>query len=150
MSITTAPDAGDLAVDAHREPAREHVTHVPGPRLLGRQLALEDGLAALDDVLVDRDEHARHLGQHVVEPAADVLLARAAVDGAQRGVDAHEPELGVDQRETYRRALTDDIEQRAGLARRHSPADLNNIRASCIAAAAHEQPERHADVVRQT
>ena len=110
-------DARDLALDAHREPAREHVPHVPGPRLLGGQLALEDGLAALDHVLVDRHQHARHLGQHLVEPAAEVHLARAAVDGAQRRVDADEAELGVDERETDRRAFTDDIEQRAGLAR---------------------------------
>ena len=110
-------DAGDLAVDAHREPAREHVPHVSGPRLLGGQLALEDRLAALENVLVDRHQHARHLRQHLVEPTADVQLARAPVDGAERRVDPHEAELGVDKGEADRRAFTDDIKQRAGLAR---------------------------------
>jgi hypothetical protein len=110
-------DAGDIAVHHHREPARQHVAHMPGARLLGGQLTLEDRLAALEDVLVDRDQHARHLRQHIVEPAADVLLARAPVDGAQRRIDAHEPKLGVDEREPDRRTFADDIEQRAGLAR---------------------------------
>ena len=109
-------DAGDLAVLAHREPAREHVAHAARARHLAGHLALEHRLAGREHLLVDRHEHVRELGQRLVDPAAEVVLDRAAVDLRQGGVDADEAQLAVDECEPDGGAFADHVEQRAGLA----------------------------------
>ena len=112
-------DAGDLALAAHREPAREHVAHAARARHLAGHLALEHGLAGLEHLLVDRHDHVRELGQRLVDPAAEVVLDRPAVDLGEGGVDADEAQLAVDEREPDGGTFADHVEQRACLATCH-------------------------------
>ena len=103
-------DAGDLVLVAHREPAGEHVAHAARARHLAGHLALEHGLAGREHLLVDRHDHVRELGQRLVDPAAEVVLDRPAVDLRQGGVDAHEAQLAVDEREPDGGTFADHVE----------------------------------------
>ena len=109
-------DAGDLAVLAHREPAREHVAQAAGAGHLARQLAFEHRFAGREHLPVDRHQLLRELGKRLVDPAAEVVLDRAAVDLREGRVDAHETQLAVDEGQTDGGTLADHVEQCAGLA----------------------------------
>ena len=117
-------DADDLVLDADREPAGEHVPDVAAARCLPGDLPLEHRLAGFEHLAVDRHDHVGDLRQHLVDPAAQMLLGRASVDRGERRIDADEAELGIHEGKAYGRTFADDIEQRTGVANRQPRRNL--------------------------
>ena len=109
-------DAGDPAVlRAHRVVARKPVPPVARPEAgLVRRLVVDDGLAGLEHLPIQRLECGRELGLDVGERLAGVLRRGQVVDLGQRFVDSDEAKLAIPEADPDRSGDQERVELRVG------------------------------------
>ena len=79
-------------------------------RIVVGRLGVDERLARLEHLPVERQERRREGRDHLLERPADMLLRRLAIDGGERGIDPDEAELAIPEADSHRRRREQRVE----------------------------------------